>query len=260
MILNMVGGGSAAGSGFPEFTYTGSSQLIDDGKVGGKQNWRLKLLTSGTLTFKKSPGSIDVFVVGGGGGPALHNSRGGGGGGYTRTEKGVTLNIGNGYSVVIGSGGGYGVNGGVTSAFGILANGGYYGGYGDNSWCEGGSGGSGGGAGSYGVGADPGGAGGSDGGNGVGANASNNSFHGGTGQGTTTREFGEPSGVLYAGGGGGSNSNTFIGGKGGEGGGGSGGGQGGSGVENTGGGSGNGENYQFLHGGSGIVVIRNHRG
>ena len=52
----------------PTYTYTGSHQLIDEGNF----NWRLKLLTSGTLTFShlgsaESSGA-QVFLVGGGGG------------------------------------------------------------------------------------------------------------------------------------------------------------------------------------------------
>ena len=41
--INITGG---AVSGLPEFTYTGVSQLFDD----GTGNWRIKFLTSGTLT------------------------------------------------------------------------------------------------------------------------------------------------------------------------------------------------------------------
>ena len=52
----------------PTYTYTGSQQLIDEGNF----NWRLRLLTSGTLTFShlgsaESSGA-QVFLVGGGGG------------------------------------------------------------------------------------------------------------------------------------------------------------------------------------------------
>lgn len=67
----------------PAYTYTGSHQLIDDGNF----NWRLKLLTSGTLTFSHlgSAGSrgAQAFLVGGGGAGAHHS---GGGGGYTHTS------------------------------------------------------------------------------------------------------------------------------------------------------------------------------
>lgn len=173
MILNMAGGGGVD-AGLPKFTYTGNYQLVDDGKSNGRQNWRLKLLTSGTLTFTRSPGTLDVFLVGAGGS---------GGGGF--------------------SGGNGGTNGGSGSK-------------------------------------------GSEG-------------QGGAGQGTTTREFGESTGQIYAGGGGGS------GGKAGDDTAGAG--QGSysatlsNGEANTGGGGG-GVNYSaggFSSGGSGIVILRNHR-
>ena len=52
----------------PAYTYTGSAQLIDDGNF----NWRLKLLTSGTLTFSHLGSAAgkggQAFLVGGGGG------------------------------------------------------------------------------------------------------------------------------------------------------------------------------------------------
>ena len=74
----------------PTYTYTGSHQLIDEGNF----NWRLRLLTSGTLTFS-SVGSAgtqgaQAFLVGGGGG-------GGGSGGYCVSElylkKGTKIEI-----------------------------------------------------------------------------------------------------------------------------------------------------------------------
>ena len=80
---------------------------------------------------------------------------------------------------------------------------------------------------------------GNDGGDGL--SSSNSSGYlgkGGKGQGTTTREFGEATGTLYAGGGAGKNG-------------------GGGGGTNAGDGSGGSQAYPA--GGSGIVVIRNHR-
>ncbi len=50
----------------PNFTYTGNCAVIDD----GNNNWRVKFLTSGTLTFHNlinASNGIDVFLVGGGG-------------------------------------------------------------------------------------------------------------------------------------------------------------------------------------------------
>ena len=254
-----IGGGGGAK---PKFTYTGQYTEIDDG--GG--NWRVKFLTSGTLTlFNKI--TVDVFLVGGGGGGAANNSFGsgnaGGAGGFTQTNKQVTLEPGD-YTITIGNGGAgnnyyqsISTKGGDTSAFGATASGGASK-VPNTDACAGVNGGSGSGAVNS--------VGGSDGGNG----GSSGGYGGGSGQGTTTREFGEPSGDLYAGGGGGS-SNTSgrvnVGGIGG----------GGNGVyynetstmnggANTGGGGGgryipgsaNRTQYGGT-GGSGIVIIRNAR-
>lgn len=229
-VIMRVGGGGAS-SGMPSFTYTGSYSLIDD----GSKNWRIKFLTSGTLTFI-SPGTggglIDVFCVGGGGGGSSQTAYGtGGGGGYTITSVfSAARSVG--YAVVVGAGGSAGGTGG-TSSFNttISASGGGYGvGGSDNG--SGGSGGSGGGG--------NGGSGGSNGANGIAA-----SSNAGRGQGTTTREFAESAGTLYSGGGGGS------GGSGGSGGGGA---ALTAGYTNLGGGGGS-----TKSGGSGIVIIRNHR-
>ena len=240
----------------PAYTYTGSHQLIDDGNF----NWRLRLLTSGTLTFSHL-GSAEnrgaqAFLVGGGGGGGFHA---GGGGGYTKTSM-VNISINTPYTIIVGAGGPHdsdGGRGGTSSALGISAEGGHSG----VPWDVGGNGGSGGG--------DLRGIGGSDGGNGGGWDGDTGG-NGGMGQGTTTREFGEASGALYAGGGGGgkADSNPPGGAAGGAGGGGHGG-WGGApllpapGTPNTGGGGGG--NYDQNagpcgDGGSGIVIIRNHRG
>lgn len=252
----------------PVYAYTGSATLLDDGDY----KWRIKFLTSGVLTFSSlgNGSEIDVFLVGGGGGGA----GGGGAGGTTSTNKGVPVSAETAYSIVIGSGasgaGAYSTvspnatKGGTTSAFGYSAQGGGTGvGAKRSDASATGSGGSGGGG--FGAGT-----GGSDGGNGANGKASNgNGWPGGSGQGTTTREFGESTGTPYAGGGAGGNlykwtSYTNV--AGGDGGGGSAswGQDGGSGTVNTGGGGGGG----YVHsddsgsggtGGSGIVVIRNHR-
>lgn len=248
MIFN-VGGGANTANQMPAFTYTGSYDLIDDGKDGSVQNWRIMLKTSGVLTFQRIGTLIDVFCVGGGGGGGKGDStlgRGcGGGGGYTKTNKGVSVQEDVVYTIEIGGGGAANSDGGSTSAFNIVAEGGKCGVIG-----RGGAGGSGGGG--------CGGAGGSDGSDGF-IGTYHSPEPGGSGQGTTTREFGESNGTLYAGGGGGNawgGSSTNFG-KGGEGGGGDGRGSSAAepGTTNTGGGGGatNGA------GGSGIVVIRNHR-
>lgn len=231
----------------PAYTYTGSHQLIDDGNF----NWRLRLLTSGTLTFShlgsaESRGA-QAFLVGGGGGGGWS----GGGGGYTRTSS-IAVTVNSGVSVAIGAGGAPGGAGGTTSAFGISAAGGNPGKY----QAPGGNGGSGGGGGggSTSLGDGPrGGNGGSDGGNG-----GNGTWAGGVGQGSTTREFGESGAALYAGGGGGEGANGQHG-TGGAGGGSAGGSQQ-PGTANTGGGGGGAyATSAGFAGGSGIVIIRNTR-
>lgn len=217
-------------------TYTGSYLAINDG--GG--NWRIKFLTSGTLTFLKEPGNIDLFLVGGGGGGALYY--GGGGGGYVNTQSNISVIVSTGYSISIGSGGGN--QGGVSRAFGYSAAGGYkYPGSVDNG--DGGNGGSGGGGGAYSGTAGNGGENGSDG-------QASSAAPGGYGDHVTTREFQEAGGDLYAGGGAG---NSRVGGTDGQPGAGGGGAASSNGVANTGGGGGGGGGT----GGSGIVIIRNHR-
>ena len=173
----------------PTYTYTGSSQLIDD----GNGNWRIKFLTSGTLVINdilNISNGIDVFLVGGGAGGA--GSGAGGGGGYTKTIKKVSVTLNNGYAITIGAGGNADENGGSSSAFGYSVSGGKTGYY------DGGNGGSGGGSGFRKQELASAGAGGSD-----GSNGGAGQYNGGVGQGTTTREFGESDGTLYAGGGGG---------------------------------------------------------
>lgn len=240
------------------YTYSGTSEKIDD----GSGNWRIKLKSSGTLKFTnlgKWDGKLDVFCVGGGGagGSGNWDANNGygkaGSGGYTTTQKNVQSAANTSYSIVIGAGGQSAfASGGNTTAFGVTAIGG-------NRW----GGGSGGGA----YGDTEVNNGGSDGGNGDPQDAANIGIdHWGSpgkGQGTTTREFGESTGTLYAGGGGaGGNGSAQA--HGGAGGGGNGAWNGHpqtSGAANTGGGGG-GMYYGLTNvgkGGSGIAVIRNHR-
>lgn len=263
-------------SSHPVFTYTGTYNKIfnTDG------SWEIHLLTSGTLTFASISTPIDAFLVGAGGaggsttGDSAYNGGGGGGGGKTATITGtvVTKNID--YVIAIGSG--TTGNGGSTVAFGVTAEGGTAGGRRGN----GGSGGCGGGGGGYSHDKD-GGAGGTNGGAGAnGGGGSNSNFRiGGTGQGSTTRAFGEDSGALYAGGGGGGAGISSDGDSSGSGAGGNrGGGRGGNGsspsaswpgvagTANTGGGGGGAIAFTTGigsqtggQGGSGIVIIRNTR-
>lgn len=219
--------------------------------------------SSGTFTIPSNVRSIDVFCVGGGGGGGGGYYRydspggGGGGGGYTATKKSVSVNPGDTYAITIGAGGvrGWGDDGeaGGLTSFGTLCSapgglGGRY--YGS---CRGGKGGSGGGCGDLGPGA-----GGSNGGTGGGA-------YPGTGQGTSTRAFGEVNNTLYAGGGGGGGGASYYGAAGAGGGGRGGGGPVGAalnGTANTGGGGGGGMGHSKSdyrpggYGGSGICIIR----
>lgn len=227
----------------PEFTYTGDYEIVNDSDepiTVSQDNWKIRFLTSGTLTFTNlngAEGGIDVFLVGGGGnGETIRGARGGGGG-YTKTVKGVSIAIATPYTVTIGA------SSGTSSAFGASANG--------ASGANGGSGGGGGGSSS----GTPG-NGGSNGGNGTAGNVSG----GGTGQGTTTREFGESTGKLYSGGGGGSAANAGAAGDSTAGAGAAFGGAAKNGVANTGGGGGAAYSGTAGAGGSGIVIIRNVRG
>lgn len=235
-----------------DFTYTGTYNIRDDGVV--------ELLTSGDFVISETT-KLDAFLVGGGGaGNGSDNSgaSAGGGGGYTKTLTKIILQQGTSYPISIGAGGAhstsstsyFGLGGGNTTAFGATVNGGQP----TTSTGAGGNGGSGGGGTTK--------QGGSDGSNGL----SSGAYIGGKGQGTTTREFGEPTGKLYAaGGGGGISDNTTTGIAGGDGGGGMGGtyavnGQ--DGVANTGsggGGKGSNKNLHAGSGGSGIVCIRLHK-
>ena len=273
--------GTATGNStnfYDNYTYTGSAEFIDD----GDDNWRIKFLTSGTLTVKEDR-FVDIFAVGGGGnggtGTATNSSSSGGttyggggaggGGGYTTTVKGTTLPAGT-YTVTVGAAAGKSsiTNEDATITY-CTANGGKSGSAGTADDQKGGNGGSGGGAGD--IGTNPPGKGGSNGSNGD----STANCTGGTGQGTTTREFGEATGDLYAGGGGAGGAHTTYssgtiaykaGGTGGAGGGGNGGSNGTlatAGGANTGGGGGGGAGITSYTtrgaGGTGIVIIRNMR-
>lgn len=271
MIVN-AGYRGKVGAAAPKFTYTGQYNIRKDGVV--------ELLTSGTIVFLE-PKVIDLFLVGGGGrggffksGTGAQTGFGGGGGGYTATLRKV--NVTGSYEVTIGAGGiaGQTNGGGGASAFGglITANGGYghQSSSSDLDMIRGANGGSGGGGGvtsnsDYG-------AGGSNGNNGERGYFAQ-TIIGGKGQGTTTREFGEANGKLYAGGGGGGryiSAQSPVVSAGGSGGGGTGGWCGtantqaaAAGVANTGGGGGGGAigpdtsvTVTGASGGSGIVCFR----
>ena len=227
----------------PSFIYTGAYEIVNDEDdpitTTSQDNWKIRFLTSGTLTFTKLNGAeagIDVFLVGGGGSGAnngsVNDGGGGGGAGYTKTVNSIIPSINTQYDIVVGSGATSASRGESTSAFGNTANGGTSGANSENP-TNGGSGGSGGGGGPYG-------SGGTDGNNG----GSSDTGSGGTGQGTTTREFGESDGRLYSSGG----SSGYIGSD--------------SPAANTGnGGYGHpwNNNDSRTSGASGIVIIRNAR-
>lgn len=215
---------------------------------------------------------VKVFLVGGGGSgaaPGYKCGGGGGGGGYTKTVE-ISITPGNSYNVTVGAGGASvnsisastpGLSGGASSFGSQSVNGGEGGHHSDDNY-RGGNGGSGGGAGNSS--GDPNGPGGAGGSNGSDGGACTGLRPGGTGQHTTTREFGNSSGTLYSGGGGGgghrNNSDKIEQpGAGGAGGGGQGAvvsGNGTNGTANTGGGGGGGY-YRTTSGagGSGIVIV-----
>lgn len=202
---------------------------------------------------------VDVFLVGGGG----SGSYSGGGGGYTKTFLGIPVVPGESIPIVVGSGGiGWDGIGGRMD--------GYYSQFKDQTYradggkcppafsnastCKGGDGGSGGGTYTQFSSVVP--HGGSNGQNGI----TNNGYYG-IGQGSTTREFGDPSGKLYGGGGGGGAGGGSTPGRGADG--------AGNGATapngsnsygypaqtNTGGGGGGGT-HGGANGGSGIVIVR----
>ena len=226
--------------GSPAFKYTGKFKIEN----GDTTDWKIYLLTSGTLTFTDETPNIDVFLVGGGGAGAsgvwasgyvqVKRRSGGAGSGYTLTKKDISLDINTSYKIIIGEGGTSNAentytDGTATSAFSFTAKGGK-GTKRDGEHYKGGDGGSGGGNEGY-----------------EGATDGSGGTNSGTGQGTTTREFGESQGKLYATGGSGISKkdgqpNTGDGGS------------GGRYADSSGGKIGSGGN-----GGSGIVVIRSHK-
>lgn len=262
-IFGVEGTCKGASSLLETYTYSGSSQPIDD----GDGNWRIKFLQSGTLTVTEDV-YVDIFTVGGGGnggkgyygtynGVERQLGGGGGGGGYTATVRNIKLEKDKSYTVTVGAATG---TSNFTQGSTVLctAAGGTSGIANDTNA---GNGGSGGGAGAYfGTAATAPGSDGADG-------ASHYSGYGGKGQGSTTREFGEAAGDLYAGGGGGGCApgydNYSAGAEGGGGNGAPNKGYAAAGGENTGGGGGGGGGnspYQAgAAGGSGIVIIRNAR-
>lgn len=133
----------------PTFTYTGKYEIVDDkdNVISNTSNycvdnWKIRFLTSGTLTFTAlgdASDGIDVFLVGGGGrggGTYAYNAGyygfsaggGGGGGGYTTTKTNVSIASNTAYKIVIGAGATSSTSSGTSSAFGYTAKGGGNGG------------------------------------------------------------------------------------------------------------------------------------
>ena len=237
----------------PKFEYTGDYTTRTDGVV--------ELRSSGIFTsLQQQP--VDVFLVGGGGAGRAHGGAygsAGGGGGFTLTST-ILLSERAEYEVTIGAGGAdigvsssidYASSGGTTS-FGVLTvaggTGGRYQYRNGGTRHDGGNGGSGGGASAKG---------------GVDGSAGNLGQDSGaivgTGQGTTTREFGEATGKLYSGGGTAVYNGTTVS-SGVDGGGGA---SNSAGTPNTGGGGGASGGDTSVRasfaGGSGIVCIRLHK-
>ena len=84
----LVNNYSCAGTtkGTPVFTYTGNCEIVSNGEDG----WKIKYLSSGTLTLSSEIG-VDLFLVGGGGGGS---GSAGGGGGYTKTYLNQVIEAG----------------------------------------------------------------------------------------------------------------------------------------------------------------------
>lgn len=223
----------------PEFEYSGTYDIVQNGN-----NWKIRFLTSGTLTFKalnNAKNGIEAFLVGGGGSSGTNefNGGGGGGGGYTTTSE-LIPSTDTEYTISIGG------SNGTTTAFGTSA--------------ANGSAGS----------RSTGGAGTGKGGNG-GAQSGEGGARGGAG-GDGVYAFNDPTEGDYKYGAGGGGGGGYINGAGGKGGA-SGGGQGGynngsaggagntAGAANSGGGGGGAGGWfgATSVGGSGIVIIRNKR-
>lgn len=235
--------------------YSGYSQATCAPTAHGRK----VMTSSGTFSVPSGVRTINIFAVGGGaaGGKSANLAFGssGGSGGYTAYKNSISVSPGQSIAVTVGAGGSPGATSSPVagSASSASLNGSVLVSASGAGKDAGGSGGGGGGYCSQSS---------EDGGTGPGAGGSNGGNGGqgtstaGTGQGTTTREFGSSSGTLYAGGGGGGASNygSQTNASGGSGGGGNGGGSGG-GAGTGGGGGGGSRKGSGGTGGSGAVVI-----
>lgn len=107
------------GCSIPMFSYTGDYQVVDDNDYvinnvySYTGNWKIKFLSSGTLTFSTldcAVDGIDAFIVGGGGNGAAgtpyigHSSGGGGGGGGSAiTVSRLSVSTETSYSITVGA-------------------------------------------------------------------------------------------------------------------------------------------------------------
>lgn len=261
--------------------WSGYQQAIGEPTANGRKAFT----ASGTFTVPVGVRSIDIHCTGGGGGggygssSSASGSGNGGGGGYTSYKTTVSVVPGQTITVIVGTGGiGNGADGSesyvtINGVKHVSALGGLSGTSSSISKSNGGSGGGAGGHNAYIETSGAGAAGGTNGGNGGNARRPNNqgwgnpgTAKGGTGQGTSTKEFG--TGATYSGGGGGAGGGSgSIGGAGGAGGGGKGGNGknsrvgGTDGSAGTGGGGGGamynaGGNAGVGKGGSGNVIVR----
>ena len=200
-------------------TNTTNQQANNVTKVAAGQ---LVFTSSQTWTVPVGLTKVDIFCVGGGGGGVNKDSssvtngypdgNNGGCGGTTKSALNVAVIPGSSYSVVVGAGSAFPLDGtdlmiiaGGSSSFGTLST--AQGGQGAASVLSvaGGSGGGRGGLTNY---IGKAGNGGSDGSNGY--QNVNATYPSRAGQGTTTRAFGETSNTLYAGGGGGGGSHNAM--------------------------------------------------
>lgn len=122
-----------------DYIFTGSHEFYSD--TAG--NWEIALKSSGNFLFKKTPGAIDIFLVGGGGkgqdgygtnSGATANGGSGGSGGQVKTISNIEVTRNTNYSIIIGA------SDQDTTGFGqrAIGAGGIAGGYGSYSTLGGG--------------------------------------------------------------------------------------------------------------------------
>lgn len=111
------------GNGFPDYTYSGASTIVDTGETSGE--WKIALTSAGTFTLNKRT-KVTIQIQGGGGGGGASNGASYGSDGLdgsVQTLENYALEAGS-YVIAIGSAGSRGYDssgyvGGVTK-FGTL--------------------------------------------------------------------------------------------------------------------------------------------